>query len=248
MRDLPRFFLPPAQFLGETLVLLDEDANHAARVLRMKEGEALYALDGRGMLYHAEVSAIDKRTVTCRVTGKESAGGELGVPVTLVQGLPKGDKFEWIVQKATELGVSRIVPVVTERSVVRLEGDRALDKVRRWQAIAKEAAEQCERALVPTVEIPVPFRSWLAGAQDGPVTRLACLEREGRLPLARAMALHGAHPAIELVVGPEGGLAPAEGEALVASGAIAVTLGPRILRTETASLAALAIVGSALEA
>lgn len=245
MRDLPRFFLPPTQIRGETLVLLDEDANHAARVLRMREGEPLYVLDGLGTLYHAEVTAIDKREVTCRVTGQEPAGGELEVPLTLVQGLPKGDKFEWIVQKATELGVRRIVPVMTERSVVRIEGARAQDKVRRWQAIAKEAAEQCERALVPTVEAPVPFREWVAQAPAG--LRLACLEREGRLPLSSALTRSEARHGIELVVGPEGGLSAGEGDALAKSGAIAVTLGPRILRTETASLAALAIVGAALE-
>lgn len=247
MIDLPRFFLPPTQFQGDQLVLLDEDANHAARVLRMKEGDRLYALDGLGTLYHAEVTGVDKRTVTCRITGQEPAGGELPVEVTLVQGLPKGEKFEWIIQKATELGVTRIVPVVTERTVVKIQGDRAQDKVRRWQAIAKEAAEQCERAVVPVVEAPVPFRRWLEGGKAASTLRLACLEREGRLPMARALTSPSPEAAIELVVGPEGGFTPAEGEALVESGAIATTLGPRILRTETASLAALAIVGAALE-
>lgn len=247
MLDLPRFFLPPSQIQGERLVLLDEDANHAARVLRMKEGDRLYALDGQGMLFHAEVTAVEKRSVACRVTGREPAGGELPLPVTLVQGLPKGEKFEWIIQKATELGVSRIVPVVTERTVVKIQGDKAHDKVRRWQAIAKEAAEQCERALVPIVEAPVPFRHWIARPADATVARLACLEREGTLSLAKALALQATPAAIELVVGPEGGFTASEGEALVGSGAHAATLGPRILRTETASLAGLAIVGSLIE-
>ncbi|MNY31204.1 Ribosomal RNA small subunit methyltransferase E [compost metagenome] len=162
--------------------------------------------------------------------------------------MPKGEKFEWIVQKATELGVSRIVPVLTERSVVKLQGDKAQDKVRRWQAIAKEAAEQCERALVPTVEAPVSFRAWLAASPAEAVTRLACLEREGKVPLVKVLAQPLVPGAVELVVGPEGGFTPAEGEALVASGATAVSLGARILRTETASLAALAITGAILDA
>lgn len=245
--DLPRFFLPPDQIRETEVVLRDQDANHAARVLRLRPGDMVFALDGAGSLYQVRLTEVDKRETRGEIVAQEAATGELQVPVTLVQGLPKGEKFDWILQKATELGVTRIVPVVTERTVVRLSGDRAHDKVRRWQAIAREAAEQCERAMVPVVEAPVDFASWLKAPLAEGVLRLACLERHGGVPLMRALA--GPRPAgYEVVVGPEGGFGPAEADRLIASGARNVTLGSRILRTETASLMALAAIASRLEA
>lgn len=244
--DLPRFFLPPDQIAETEVVLREQDANHAARVLRLRPGDMVFALDGRGSLYQVRLTEVDKRETRGAIVAKEAATGELPVPVTLVQGLPKGEKFDWILQKATELGVTRIVPVVTERTVVRLSGDRAQDKVRRWQAIAREAAEQCERAMVPVVDAPVDFASWLKAPLAEGVLRLACLERHGGVPLMRALS--EVRPAgYEVVVGPEGGFGPAEADRLIASGAQNVTLGTRILRTETASLMALAAISSHLE-
>lgn len=244
--DLPRFFLPPDQIAQTEVVLRDQDANHAARVLRLRPGDMVFALDGAGSLYQVRLTEVDKRETRGAIVAKEAATGELPVPVTLVQGVPKGEKFDWILQKATELGVTRIVPVVTERTVVRLSGDRAQDKVRRWQAIAREAAEQCERAMVPVVEAPVDFASWLKAPLAEGVLRLACLERRGGVPLMRALA--GPRPlGYEVVVGPEGGFGPAEADRLIASGARNVSLGTRILRTETASLMALAAISGHLE-
>lgn len=244
--DLPRFFLPPDQIRAPEVVLLDQDANHVSRVLRMRAGDTVFVLDGAGSLYHVRLTAVDKREARGEILAREAATGELPVGVTLIQGLPKGEKFDWILQKATELGVARIVPVVTERSVVRLSGDRGQDKVRRWQAIAKEAAEQCERARVPVVEAPVDLATWLAQPAADGILRLACLERHGGGSLIRE--LEGARPAgYELVVGPEGGFGPTEADRLIASGARNVTLGTRILRTETASLMALAVIASHLE-
>lgn len=244
--DLPRFFLPPDQIRAPEVLLKEEDANHVARVLRMREGDAIFVLDGLGTLYHVRLSSVDKRETRGEIVSQEAATGELPVPVTLVQGMPKGEKFDWILQKATELGVARIVPVITERSVVRLSADRSQDKVRRWQAIAKEAAEQCERAKVPVVEAPVELGAWLKAPVPDGVARLACLERQGGVPLARALEGEPAQ-GYEIVVGPEGGFSPAEVERLVASGARNVSLGGRILRSETASLAALAVMASILE-
>lgn len=244
--DLPRFFLPPDQIAETEVVLRDQDANHAARVLRLRPGDMVFALDGRGLLYQVRLTEVDKRETRGTIVAKQAATGELPVPVTLVQGLPKGEKFDWILQKATELGVTRIVPVVTERTVVRLSGDRAQDKVRRWQAIAREAAEQCERAMVPVVEAPVDFASWLKAPLAEGVLRLACLERHGGVPLMAALS--EVRPAgYEVVVGPEGGFGPAESDRLIASGARNVSLGTRILRTETASLMAIAAISSHLE-
>lgn len=244
--DLPRFFLPPDQIRAPEVTLLDQDANHVARVLRMRAGDTLFVLDGAGSLFHVRLTVVDKRETRGEIVSQEAATGELPVPVTLVQGMPKGEKFDWIIQKATELGVARIVPVVTERSVVRLSADRSQDKVRRWQAIAKEAAEQCERAKVPVVEAPLELGAWLKAPAAEGVVRLACLERHGGTPLARVLDGTTAK-AYEIVVGPEGGFSPTEVERLVASGARNVSLGSRILRTETASLMAISVIASALE-
>lgn len=245
--DLPRFFLPPDQIRAPEVVLTEQDANHVARVLRMRPGDTLFVLDGLGSLYHVRLTEVDRREARGEILSREAATGELPVPVTLVQGMPKGEKFDWILQKATELGIDRIVPVVTERSVVRLSADRSQDKVRRWQAIAREAAEQCERAKVPVVHAPVELATWLQEPATEGVRRLACLERHGGLPLVRA--LEGDRPrGYEIVVGPEGGFSPAEAERLLASGAQNVSLGGRILRTETASLMAVAVIASRLEA
>lgn len=245
--DLPRFFLASEQIQGDRVVIQDPDLHHLVRVLRLRVGDRFFGLDGVGGLLHVELDAIEKHQALGTVVRREAAVGELTIPVTLVQGLPKGDKFEWIVQKATELGASRIVPMLTERTIVKL-GDRAEDKVRRWQAIAKEAAEQCERAKVPLLEPPVAFASWLRRPDSPTTLRLACLERAGTDAIAIALASLPGAAAIEVVVGPEGGFTPTEAEALIEHGARPVSLGKRILRTETASLAALAVVASHLEA
>lgn len=245
--DLPRFFLPPDQIQVAEVVLLDQDANHVARVLRMHPGDPIFVLDGLGNLFHVRLTVVDKRETRGKILSQDAATGELPVSVTLVQALPKGEKFDWILQKATELGVERIVPVVTERTVVRLSGDRSQDKVRRWQAIVKEAAEQCERAKVPVVAAPVELGTWLKQPLAEGAIRLACLERQQGIPLARA--LEGAMPrGFEVVIGPEGGFSSQEADRLIASGARSVSLGGRILRTETASLMALAVIASRVEA
>lgn len=245
--DLPRFFLPPDQIMPPDVVLRDEDANHAARVLRLRAGDMVFVLDGLGTLYHVRLTSLDKREVRGEIVSQEAATGELAARVTLVQGVPKGEKFDWIIQKATELGVSRIVPVITERTVVRLSSDRGQDKVRRWQAIAKEAAEQCERAKVPEVMPPMDLATWLAEPATEGVLRLACLERHGGIPLARALEV-APSKGYEVIVGPEGGFSSQEADRLIALGARNVSLGSRILRSETASLMALAVISSHLEA
>lgn len=231
---MPRVFFDPSRLSGDVLTLDGPDVHHLVRVLRLGPGDALTALDGAGAAYDAVVESASKDTLVARVTARR----ELPVPplaVTLYQALPKADKLEWIIQKATELGVSRIVPVAAERSVVKLAGDRAEGKLARWQKIAQEAAEQSERGTVPVVAAPVEWKR--LERVEGPALVLS--ERhQGRTLL---QALPEAPGSLALFVGPEGGWAPAELDRLEALGVLPVTLGPRILRTETAGLAAIAI-------
>lgn len=239
---MARFFVDPAAIAGELITLEGGDAHHAATVLRLKPGAAVTALDGQGRIFACVVEAVEKRRLTLRITGTRVAPPP-AVAVTLYQALPKGDKLEVVIQKATELGAARIVPLAAARSVARVEPGKVAAKRARWAAIAKEAAEQSERPTVPEVEAPAT----LAGLALAPgMAAYVLAEREDGLTLPRALPTD-APAGIALFVGPEGGWAPAELATLAALGATPVSLGPRILRTETAGLAALAIVMAAYE-
>jgi 16S rRNA (uracil1498-N3)-methyltransferase len=212
--------------------------HHAVHVLRLKVGDALEVFDGAGRAFPARVVSI----------GAESAQLSLGHAVeraparsiTLIQGLPKGDKLESILQHGTELGAAAFAPVETARCVAQVKADRVDAKLQRWTRIVEEAARQCGRSDLPAV---LPPRPLLAAVRALPAsTRVLVLDEEERmLSLAQAFPRESGEP-VALVVGPEGGLDRAEVAALQAGGAVAVTLGTRILRTETASLAALAVL------
>ena len=221
---------------ADRFFLTAEDAHHALRVLRMQPGEELELFaGGRRMLAALEAPDASGR-LPARVI-RPLPSTETALRLTLVQGLPKADKMEWIIQKAVELGVARIVPVRMSRCVVRLDDRDAEKKLLRWQRIAREAGKQSGRCVIPEVASPVDLRQVpsLAAALDACVVPWE--ECEGRGPLA----FHNAHPALAslgIVIGPEGGIAPEEIAQL--SDCIPITLGRRILRTETAGLAAAA--------
>lgn len=249
MQDLPRVFLPPSAFAdsgqaGSSLTLDGEAFHHLCRVLRLKEGDRLYALDGQGLLYHVTLDAVAKDRAHGTVTASEPAGGEPPVSITLAAAIPKGDRWEWILQKATELGVSRILPLMTSRTVVQVDPRKAQDKLARWQKIVLEAAEQCERGRVPEVLTPMTWNAFVkAQAAEAPAGALllACLERSGE-PLPRVLDAAARPEAVTVLVGPEGGFSPAEADEALAMGAKGISLGSRILRAETASLAVLAML------
>ena len=233
-----RFTLPPERVVDGRVTFDAEESRHLTRVLRLRPGDTVVATDGAGRDYTVRLDRV----------GEASTGTVLavapGVPdsplaVTLVQGVPKGDKMEAIVRAATELGVARVRPAVCERTVVRLEPGRWRDRARRWQRVAREAAKQCGRAVIPEVDAPRPLAECLAG--NGADLRLCCWEGGGT-PLHEALALTTAPRSVLLVVGPEGGLAPPEVEAARERGLTIASLGPRILRTETAGPAVLAIL------
>jgi 16S rRNA (uracil1498-N3)-methyltransferase len=212
-------------------------ANHVARVLRLQTGDPLVLFDGRGGEYATTIDALGRDRVTVAVGEHSATDRESAVNLTLVQGVSRGERMDLIVQKATELGVTSIVPVVTSRSVVRTSESRAERKVEHWRAIAMAACEQCGRNRLPQIESPVAWQAWLARRPTAGVALLLATRAATRLGDALTAAAN-----IELLIGPEGGLTPEEETAALAAGFHAVTLGPRVLRTETAAIAAIAAI------
>lgn len=239
MEDLPRVFLPPEAFQGATVTLSGDAFHHLCRVLRLKAGDCLYALDGKGSLYHVRLDDVSRAQAIGTVMAREAASGEPRLPVTLAAALIKGERWDWLLQKATELGVHRIQPLSTSRTVVQVDPRKASDKQARWQKIVLEAAEQSERGRVPEVMPPLTLSAFLAGPRAG--LTLACMERSGQ-PLPAVLAESPAPEAVTVLLGPEGGFAPMEADMIRASGAWSVSLGSRILRAETAGMAVLAML------
>ncbi len=233
---MPRFFLDFAG--GETAVITGADAAHIAKSLRMQPGEALTLCDGHGTDYACVIQEIGADTVTLEVKGASPTLTEPSLAVTLYQGLPKGDKMEWIIQKAVELGVTAIVPMTTRRCVARLD-DKAEKKRARWQRIADEAAGQCGRGILPAVEPPVGFAQAIERLRWEGEAAIVFYEGGGR-PL-RELISPGLRR-LSILIGPEGGFDPEEIAAVREAGGETATLGPRILRCETAPLAALAAI------
>ena len=234
---------PPRLHVDDTLaagerVLPPEAARHA-QVLRLQPGAALTLFDGRGGEWAAEVVSMGRRDVAVRVGRHHAVERELPQAVTLALGMPAGDRMDFVVEKATELGVAAVVPLVTARSVLRLSGDRAERRRAHWQAIAVAACEQCGRNRVPTVHLPLPLEAWLA-----PLPAAAAPgELRVLLGWRDAAPWHGAardRAVMQVLSGPEGGLTDAEEDRARSLGFAPTSLGPRVLRADTAPLAVLA--------
>jgi 16S rRNA (uracil1498-N3)-methyltransferase len=236
-----RFTLQPDQLAGGRVTFDADESRHLSRVLRLRPGDTVIASDGAGRDYTVRLEAVGE---AARGTVIAEAAGvpESPLAITLVQGVPKGDKMEAIVRAATELGVTRFRPALCERTIVRLEPARWRDRARRWQRVAREAAKQSGRAIVPEVELPRPLAECLGTAAD----LALCLWEGGGEPLGTLLAGAATARSATVVVGPEGGLALAEVEAARAAGLRIVSLGHRILRTETAGPAIVAILQSRL--
>lgn len=222
--------------LATELALPPQAAEHVARVLRMNEGDMLTLFNGDGYDYAATLITVGKREVTLRIEEREPVTNESPLSLTLAQGVARGEKMDLIVQKATELGVARIVPLFTERSEVKLDPSRAEKRLLHWRAVAASACEQSGRVRVPEVTPAQTLQEWLRSLKDDGTQRLALLP-EGNL---RARELRFGDTGGLLVVGPEGGLGDRDVAALKEARFEGLRLGPRILRTETAGLAALA--------
>jgi 16S rRNA (uracil1498-N3)-methyltransferase len=231
---LTRVHVEDPLIAGKSCVIEGSAANHIMRVLRLRDGDALTLFDGRGGEYGARITGFRKDSLQVNVQEHRAIERESALDLTLAQGISRGERMDWVVQKATELGVRRIVPLITERSVVRLDEQRSERKLQHWRAIAIAACEQCGRNHVPEVMPPSDFFDAVRAA-DPNVARLLLSPSASLRPrdLLRPSA-------ITLLIGPEGGLADNEEEAAIRAGFQPVQLGPRILRTETAAIAALA--------
>jgi 16S rRNA (uracil1498-N3)-methyltransferase len=235
MRDI-RIHVDAALLPGSELALPAQAGEHVGRVLRLVGGDLLTLFNGDGCDYATRIASVDKREVRVQVLACHPVRRESPLALTLAQGVARGEKMDLIVQKATELGVVRIVPLLTERAEVKLDAARAEKRLAHWRAVAASACEQCGRACLPEIVAALPLATWLDQLHPGHALRLALLP--GAIQSARD--LHFDQAGGLLVVGPEGGLGERDVRALMAAGFSGLRLGPRILRTETAGLAALA--------
>ncbi|MCB0073774.1 MAG: 16S rRNA (uracil(1498)-N(3))-methyltransferase [Caldilineaceae bacterium] len=233
-----RFFLPDAVLVPGQPVDLTPLARQLARVLRLHAGAEIHLLDNRGSCFLTRIEMLDDRRGTGTVLAAHEMDSEPAALLTLYQCSLKADKFEWVLQKGTELGVAGFVPVVSVRSVVRPVAALA-KKADRWQAIIREAAEQAGRARLPTLHPPVTFDAAVRHATE--LRLLPWEEADSHAPGLGELVGQSRPDALALLVGPEGGIAPEEAALAVAHGWQPVTLGPRILRAETAALAAVTI-------
>ncbi len=237
-----RFFIDRRQIRRDTALIEGEDAEHISKVLRLRRGDAVELCDGQGNDYEAVIKSVGKSGVEVRIEKSFPSQGEPGLKVVLYQAIPKSAKMDLIIQKCVELGVYRIIPVVTARTIVKLkDAEDEIHKVSRWQRIAKEAAKQSKRGIIPEVSLPVPFSQ--AVGQSPEMLRIFPWENERKVGLKGVFeATSGWKNGIAVMVGPEGGWEEREVEAAKEMGWNIVSLGPRILRTETVGVAILSAI------
>ena len=233
---IPRIYTDQALRPGSEVLLPEQAGEHVARVLRLERGHPLILFNGDGRECDAELASLAKRAVTAAVLTVREVNREAPLKLTLAQSMARGEKMDWILQKATELGVARIVPLVTERTEVKLDEDRAERRMAHWHSVLASACEQCGRNLLPELEPPQRLDRWLGALGAGAGVRLALLP-EGDSTLRHLPPVDNG--AI-VVIGPEGGFSDNDVAMLRHAGFLGLRLGPRILRTETAGVAALA--------
>lgn len=242
--NFPRFYCPAGSPLalrtGTSVDLPPNAARHAARVLRLRAGDGLVLFDGSGGEYTASIVAVDRDRVSVEVQEWRDIEREAPIRLTLIQAMQAGEKMDFTVQKAVELGATCIVPVASRRSVVRLGGERAQKRLEHWRGVVVAACEQCGRNRIPEIKALEGLDRWLSRPVAGDVLRLMLLPGSERTLSLLAPPSPGGR--VEVLIGAEGGLAPEETEMAVRAGFVGVALGPRILRTETAGLAALAAI------
>ncbi|NVM76417.1 16S rRNA (uracil1498-N3)-methyltransferase [Duganella sp. SG902] len=237
---MPRFFCPQPLAIGAIVALPDAVAHHV-QVLRLAPGELITLFNGEGGEYTASLSEIGRRSASAEVKAHTPREVELPFAVTLAQALPEGTKMDWIIEKAIELGVSGFQPLATQRCVVKLSAERAEKKLEHWRGIIVSASEQSGRNRLAQLAPPQDYKNWIT--QQDLHRRVILTPRAGQ-SLAE-WARHQPPQAVTLVVGPEGGLSDQEEELAIRHGALPLAMGPRILRTETAALAAVAMLSAA---
>lgn len=235
---MQRYFIQPSQVQNQVIRLTGDVAHHLIHVLRSRLGDRLICCDGLGLDYMAKITEISKGAVLCEVLEITPSQGEPLTKVTIAQSFPKGDKWEWILQKGTEIGAVRFLPFTSERTVVKIDARKVTKKQERWQRIVQEAAEQAHRGRVPEIE---SVRSWkdLLDEIRNSSTAWIAYEKGGE---ALVEEIASSTDEILLIIGPEGGFTELEVQQAIEAGARPITLGKRILRTETAPLAALSCI------
>jgi 16S rRNA (uracil1498-N3)-methyltransferase len=240
-----RFFLPPDLARDPVIFLTGREAHHATHVLRLHPGEKVSVLDGAGQQIDAEVLSVERDRVGLRVLSR-IPGCAMPCQVTLLQAIPKGKLIESIVQKATELGTSRIVPILSERVVRQIDADHAVRETEKLRTVAVEAIKQCGCPWLPTVELPMTIQDFLARGELYELPLVASLHEQSRHPrdwFRSYIDNHKRMPTSVCVwIGPEGDFTPTELNSIEKSGALPITLGPFVLRTETAAIYSLSVI------
>ena len=244
---MQHFFVSPEQVREEKIYVEGSDVNHMKNVLRMKTGEELTIGDGDGWLYLCVVESYEEDMAVLKILEKKKDESELPSKIYLFQGLPKADKMELIIQKAVELGAYEVIPVETKRCVVKLDGKKAAKKVERWKQIAESAAKQSKRMLIPNVHEVLTFKEALKYAESMDVRLIPYELAKGMQETKEILADIQPGQSIGIFIGPEGGFEEKEVETAISEGAKPITLGKRILRTETAGLAILSVLMFQLE-
>lgn len=237
-----RFFVDESQISEDSIVITGQDVNHIKNVLRMKLGETVLVSNGQDREYTCVLAEITDDEVIAKIEDVDGPARELPVKVTLFQALPKGDKMETVIQKMVELGAHEIVPVSTKRCIVKLDAKKAVAKTKRWNAISESAAKQSKRGIVPNVAEPVTYKQALEQASKLDMILIPYEEAEDMGHTRKIIGEIKPGMSVGVFIGPEGGFAPEEVEEAIAKGAHAITLGKRILRTETAGMALMAVV------
>lgn len=246
-----RFFLPPEQTQQAALTLTEGEAHHAATVFRLGKGDRIVVLNGAGWEFLCEIAEISDHRVALSVVNKLFLP-PLPYKLTLIQAIPKGKTMDLIVQKAAELGADRIVPILSERTIAHVDDDSASTKIEKWRKTAIEAIKQCGSAWLPKIDLPLSPAAFLAKEEKSELAFVATLRNNARHPRAHFDAFFAEHQrqpnAVSVWVGPEGDFTPAEINAVTGSGALPITLGQLILRSETAAIYCLAVLNYELQA
>lgn len=239
---MPRFFTARENISETQLVIDNDDVNHISRVLRLGAGDTIAVCDGRGLDYKAEIETIEDKKIICKILEKTKSASEPDVKVTLFQGLPKASKMDYIIQKTTELGITRIVPCALSRCVVKLENKKAeAKKTERWQKVAEAAAKQSGRGIIPEIAMPVTLDAAIEEMKKCDIC-FAPYECEEETSLKSVLLSETEPKTVGYIIGPEGGFDLSEIEKIKDAGIKTITLGKRILRTETAGEAVLSML------
>lgn len=235
---MSRFFVPKENISEKEITVTGEDVVHISKVLRLKKGDILTFFDGRGFDYETEISDISKTAVKCDILNKSKSETEPNIKVTLIQGIPKASKMDYIIQKTTELGICDIFPCTLNRCVSKIDGEK---KISRWQKIAKEAAQQSGRGTIPKIHSEIDLKKAADILKNADIAFVA-YECEDLITIKSVLLSKKEPKTVAFLIGPEGGFEQSEIEYLKNNGISSVSLGKRILRTETAGEAVLSMI------